>query len=646
MSLYRVDVQKPLEELLGLEWLLTNGLGSFCSSSVVGCNTRRYHGLLCAATMPPVGRIMALNRLGEVVYLDGNRNHRLEFSVNQFRNRVFPQGQQYLRRFELNDTALFEYDLEGVKITKEIELQWQRNVVTIRYSIEPASPRKVELHLAPMVSMRDFHALRRQEGAHLRVFPEGSAANISTLFGEKEIALRLETDHGSFTHKEDWWFDHVYPVETERGQDDEEDLFSPGYFVFEADKPASVTITASVAAGVHPQTPAVPVKIARTGPAFPRNESPVIQKLVRAANDFIVRRRTPTGEEGTTILAGYPWFADWGRDTMISLPGLLLSTCRFDEAKQVLSVFASYVSEGMIPNVFDDYTNEPHYNTVDASLWFIHAAHEYARLSNDDETFKTILLPACRAIVDGYKRGTRFNIAMDPGDGLITQGDANTQLTWMDARCDGISFTPRQGKPVEINALWYNALVLLGETDLAHKVAESYRRVFWISPFRGLCDVVHHNQRDSAIRPNQIFAVSLPNSPLTRDQQHAVVEVVRREPVTPYGLRTLAKSDPKFHPRYTGPQRQRDEAYHNGTVWPWPIGAFLDAHLRVHDHSEDAMRQAREWLFPLLAHMEHQACIGQISEVFDGDPPHRPGGCCAQAWSVAEVLRLALKLGM
>jgi glycogen debranching enzyme len=216
----------------------------------------------------------------------------------------------------------------------------------------------------------------------------------------------------------------------------------------------------------------------------------------------------------------------------------------------------------------------------------------------------------------------------------------------MDARCDGISFTPRQGKPVEINALWHNALVLLGETELAHKVADSFKKVFWISPFRGLCDVVHDNQRDTAIRPNQIFAVSLPNSPLTREQQHAVVEVVRRELLTPYGLRTLAKSDPKFHPKYTGPQRQRDEAYHNGTVWPWLIGAFLDAHLHVHDHSAEAIQQARQWLFPLLTHVEHQTCIGQISEVFDGDPPHRPGGCCAQAWSVAEVLRLALKLEM
>jgi predicted glycogen debranching enzyme len=646
MALYSVDVRKPLDELMGLEWLLTNGLGSFCSSNVVGCNTRRYHGLLCAATTPPVGRIMTLNRLGEAIYIDGNRDHRLEFSVNQFRDRVFPHGEQYLRRVEIGDTALFEYDIEGVKITKEIAIQWQRNTVTIAYTIAPPASRRVELNLAPMVSMRDFHALRRQNGADFKVAAESAAVNITTTNGDKSVSLRVESDQGVFSHKEDWWFDHVYPVETERGQDDEEDLFCPGTFVFETDKPANVTITASVATpaihhGVNP-----PARAACTGPQFPNNDSPVIQKLIRAASDFLVYRRTPTGEDGTTVLAGYPWFADWGRDTMIALPGLLLATGRFDEALQVLSVFASYVSEGMIPNVFDDYTNEPKYNTVDASLWFIHAAHEYARLSNDSETFKKLLLPACQAIVEGYKRGTRYNIHMDPGDGLITQGDANTQLTWMDARCDGISFTPRQGKPVEINALWHNALVLLGETELAHKVADSFKKVFWISPFRGLCDVVHDNQRDTAIRPNQIFAVSLPNSPLTREQQHAVVEVVRRELLTPYGLRTLAKSDPKFHPKYTGPQRQRDEAYHNGTVWPWLIGAFLDAHLHVHDHSAEAIQQARQWLFPLLTHVEHQTCIGQISEVFDGDPPHRPGGCCAQAWSVAEVLRLALKLEM
>ena len=330
---------------------------------------------------------------------------------------------------------------------------------------------------------------------------------------------------------------------------------------------------------------------------------------------------------------------------MISLPGLFLVPGRFHQARQVLTVFAEYVSEGMIPNNFDDYTNQPHYNTVDASLWFIHACFEYHRLAADTHTFETVLLPACQAILKGYRDGTRFHIAMDPADALITQGDSSTQLTWMDAKCDGIAFTPRQGKAVEINALWYHALILLGESDLAAKVRENFQKQFWISPFRGLCDVVDGPRKDTSIRPNQIFAASLPNSPLTTDQQHAVVEVVRRELLTPVGLRTLAKSDPKYIGRYTGPVRQRDEAYHNGAVWPWLIGAFLDAYLKVHNESPASKQQVKQWLTPLIESMD-QACIGQLHEIFEADEPHRPVGCFAQAWSVAEALRIAVKVGM
>jgi predicted glycogen debranching enzyme len=297
-----------------------------------------------------------------------------------------------------------------------------------------------------------------------------------------------------------------------------------------------------------------------------------------------------------------------------------------------------------VPNRFDDYSNQPHYNTVDASLWYVHAAFEYARLSGDRKTFEEVLRPACRKIIDGYRDGTRYNIHAD-SDGLIVQGDATTQLTWMDAKCGDIAFTPRQGKAVEINALWYHALVLMGDVDLAAKVAESFRNAYWISPWRGLADGVNGDRQDKLIRPNQIFAVSLPNSPLTEQQQAAVVEVVRRELLTPVGLRTLAPGEPGYRGRYAGPQFVRDEAYHNGTIWPWPIGAFLSAYLRVHKNSPAAKDQCRKWLQPLIDHMEEN-CLGQIAEIFEAEEPYRPVGCCAQAWSVAEVLRLAVELEM
>ena len=655
MSLFSIETNGRLEPHNRQEWLLTNGLGGFASSTVVGCNIRRYHGLLCAAVIPPVGRIMALNRVGEILTLDGRTDQMFELSVNQFRENVHPRGDRYLRRFDLNDTARWEYEVENVRVTRELQMLWMRNVAVLRYTIEPAWPRQVQFSILPFTALRDFHGLRRASGANLQTMP--GLQQVAVTDGKQTVYVA--SDSGSFREAPDWWYGHVYPIEAERGQDDSEDLFCPGRFVMEGAGKMTVTLwaamepvplpdwdaeldkrrTAVAAACTDPENTAAGPSPVCTSP------SPVIRKLARAANDFVVYRRSPDGTDGTTIIAGYPWFADWGRDTMISLPGLLLVPGRIRQARQVLSVFAKYVSEGMIPNRFDDYTNEPHYNTVDASLWFIHAAFEYLKLSNDSHTFEKTLHPACRAILDGYRKGTRYRIMMDPTDGLITQGDSTTQLTWMDAKYDNIVFTPRQGKAVEINALWYHALVLMGESDLSAKVAESFRRVFWISPFRGLYDVVEGTRRDASIRPNQIFAVSLPNSPLTEDQQKAVVEIVRRELLTPMGLRTLSRSDPRYRGRYYGPQRQRDEAYHNGMVWPWLIGPFLDAYLRVNNHSAPAEKQAREWLQPLISQMD-EFCIGQIHEICEGDEPYRPVGCFAQAWSVAEVFRLAVELAM
>ena len=649
MALYSIETYGELEPHVRQEWLLTNGIGAYAASTVVGCNIRRYHGLLCAATLPPVGRIMTLNRMGEILeFADAPTAQPLEFSCNQFKEAFHPRGDRYLRRFDLDATARWTYEIESVLVIKELQLLWGRNAIGLRYTVQAPAGRKWKLSLLPFVSMRDFHSEQHGTDRQFGVSSNGPSAAIAA----EHQTLHLVADGAAtFVSQPNWWYGQYYAVENERGQDDTEDLFNPGRFVLEGIGPWSTTIWAALdsIAGMDWDK-----ELARRGSAIAAASRPAenasaqsltMRRLARAANDFIIARKKPDGSPGTSVIAGYPWFADWGRDTMISVPGLLLHTGRFEQARQVLTVFASYVSEGMIPNRFDDYTNEPSYNTVDASLWFIHAVHEYLKASRDRQTFDRILHPACAAIIAGYRQGTRFHIKMDEADGLINQGDANTQLTWMDAKYNGVCFTPRQGKPVEINALWHHALILMGEDKLAEKVAESFRAAYWLNPFRGLADVVDGKRKDTALRPNQIFAVSLPNSPLLPEQQSAVVEVVRRELLTPFGLRTLSRDDPGYKGRYAGPQSQRDAAYHNGTVWPWLIGPFLSAYLRVNEQSEESKTQARRWLTPLIEQTEI-AGIGQIAEIYEGDEPHRPVGCPAQAWSVAEVLRLADELGM
>lgn len=663
MALFTIETYGELHPHVKQEWLLTNGLGGYAFSTVVGCNTRRYHGLLCAATLPPVGRVIALNRLGEILVTGGAdlatpNAPMLELSVNQFSPDNFhPRGDRYLRKFDLDHHARWEYEVEGIRVVKEVQMLWQKNVSAIRYTVTPRPGQKLQLNLLPFVSLRDFHSLRRSDGVQFQVQGDGSTAQVRV----GDLSLHLWAENARFVTDANWWYGHYYAIDNERGQDDHEDLYQPGRFVAEIDKPTTVTLWAGLEGG---QTYDFDTELQRRDKAVTEacrlvenirasgGKTPALcdpktlaqKRLARAANDFVVYRRSPDGTDGSTVIAGYPWFSDWGRDTMIALPGLFLVTGRFSLARQVLSVFAQYVSEGMIPNRFDDYTNQPEYNTVDASLWFIHASFEYLRLSGDHHLFSEKLLPACQEIIRGYTAGTRYGIRMDPADGLIAQGDANTQLTWMDAKTDGVAFTPRQGKPVEINALWHHALVLMNHKELAEKVARSFTEKFWISPFRGLADVVEGDRKDARIRPNQIFAVSLPHSPLSEEQQRAVVEVVRRELLTPVGLRTLAKSDSGYRGKITGPAFERDSAYHNGTVWAWLLGPFLEAYLKVNGRSPQAMEQARRWLSPLLENLDHLGCVGQVSEIFDGDEPHYPRGCPAQAWSVAETLRLAVDL--
>lgn len=651
LSVQGVDV----EELLGKEWLLTNERGSYAASTVAGCNTSSYHGLLAGSLNPPANRIMALSNCLEMV-IRGSQV--FELSTFEFGARPAPDGSLYLREFRRGTGVHFSYDLGDMRLQKAVYLVRDSDTVVVEYVFADACE-PVELVVRPFVGLRDFHTLQRSYAPLTAESTEAGVIVRHDVPGSCELllgsrAMRFERDP-------QWWFNFRYRVNRRRGQDDTEDLWTPGFFKGRVTGAERLVFWAHLSDSLRERgiseidVDTVKRDLARHESSLRRgargaDATPVVLRL--AADQFIVKRAA-AGTVRSTILAGFPWFADWGRDAFIALPGLLLVTGRQEESRSVLSTFAGVVDEGMIPNRFDDRSATAYFNSVDASLWFVNAAFEYLGATGNGAAFREELLPAIRWIIDAYEKGTRFNIHSDV-DGLIVAGDSNTQLTWMDAKCEGIAFTPRWGKAVEVNALWHNALRRMAEfcrregscdaaryDAMAKKAGESFSRVFWNETCGYLNDTVMPGGAvDASLRPNQVFAVSLPyGPPLARKQQQAVVEVVERELLTPYGLRTLNPGHPAYKGRYEGPLRQRDQAYHQGTVWPYLIGSFVEAYLKVHDFSAASKEQARRWLEPLLRHVVEDGCLGSIAEIFDGDAPHRPQGCVAQAWSVGELIR-------
>lgn len=732
------------DRLLLTEYLLTNGLGGFSLGTALGVPTRRYHGLLIAATNPPVGRVMALHSILERLVVRGGsvrgragsgakesasadegESRVIDLSTFEFLGEggsdgriLHPDGYTRLEKFEQEGQAGsrsvrwclgFEDPLLGrMQVIKRLALVEGVNACTVEYAVRSMDRKSwpkgvtVELRLRPMTPLRDFHALRRRaecdryQVEHGAVAGaggvEGSAGSVSVEIDGLRMGIGVEG--GAFTHEPQWWYGCFYRAEADRGQDCREDLFSAGEFVVEL-RPdrtglAKAELRAQVGAARGGEADVGIADAGQGRAGLPTETDPNMIRLRAAAADFVVRRtaitRDATGAAvhggthasgsntpGVSVIAGYPWFSDWGRDTFISLPGLMLRTGRFAEAQRTLETFAACRCDGLIPNVFNDQSGEPEYNTVDASLWFIHAACEYARLSGDDAVLRGEVGEACLEIVDHYRRGTaggpkhstQFNICMDPFDKLLIAGTDSTQLTWMDARRDGVTFTPRHGKPVEINALWYSALTLLSEhlkrihpkdsgnlRDLAGVVGPSFARAFWNQAGGSggcLFDCLTPEQIDGRpawravdqIRPNQLFGVSLPRSALSRAQQRAVVATVRDRLLTPMGVRTLDPADPAYRGRYEGRLFDRDAAYHQGTAWPWLLGVYAMAVLRAGLFDEPSRVAAARALAPILAEMdagegsERGGCLGQIAEVFDGSSPQRAGGCPAQAWSVA-----------
>jgi predicted glycogen debranching enzyme len=659
----RGDPDAP-ESLITTEWLVTNGLGGYASGTVAGVITRRYHGLLVAALPSPHGRMVMLSHLWDRLRL-ANRTIAV-LSSEEHSGVLDRQSIQYLDDFSLEaGLPVWRFEIGGVVVEKRLLLPYRQNTVHVTYRLlEGEGP--VRLTLRPSVHFRPHHAPVDS--------PLGGPYVLTAVDGRYEISaspvlpglrMLLHGAGGAFTVEGRRYPNVLYRVEESRGYEASGTLWSPGYFRADLDRDRDVTVIASTEPWEHLQAlrPAHALgadrerrgrlirgarPVARQGPAA---------ELVLAADQFVITPRRPedtarqraVGEEARSIIAGYHWFTDWGRDTMISLEGLTLLTGRPTDAGWILRTFAEYVREGLLPNLFPEGDSEGLYHTADATLWFFHAIDRYVETTGDREILEP-LLPRLVEIVEHHLKGTRFGIGVDDRDGLLRQGEAGYALTWMDAKVGDWVVTPRRGKAVEINALWFNALMLLhdwlrvahGENtaawinEHAARAQHAFNARFWYARGGYLYDVVDGEAGDDpALRPNQILAFSLRYPVLDPPRWRPVLEVVRAQLLTPVGLRSLAPSHPDYKAKYYGDLRSRDAAYHQGTVWAWLIGPFIDAWLRV---NPDDRRGARRFLDGLIAHLG-EAGLGSLSEVFDAEPPFTPRGCIAQAWSVAEVLR-------
>jgi len=635
------------------EWLVTNGIGGYASGTVAGSQTRRYHGLLVAALQPPVGRTQLVSAIDEIVHYAG-----ADFSLSTHRwasGAVDPQGFLLLEDFHLaGSTPVWTYALADALLEKRVWMRRGENTTYIQYTLVRGSS-ALEMELKALVNYRDFHSLTHAGDWRMNITPVEHGVEVLAFDGAAPFYLRSSA--ATCEPRHEWFLDCFLGEETARGLNDREDRLFAALFLAKLEIGSSVVFVATTEANAlldgetaRAERVNYDVKLFQDWQA--KNESLAeeapswLWQLILAADQFIVKRSLPEEPDGRSIIAGYHWFGDWGRDTMIALPGLTLATGRADVAKRILLAFSRYADGGMLPHNFPDAGGKPEYNTVDATLWYFESIRQYFEATQDAVTLQK-LFPVLAGMIDAHIAGTRYNIHVDPADGLLYAGAPGVQLTWMDAKIGDWVVTPRAGKPVEINALWINALeTMAGFARLLAKPSEAYERLlvkarksfqkFWNAERNCCFDVIDSPGigNDPALRPNQIFAVSLPVSPLTPEQQRAVVDVCARRLLTSHGLRSLEPGEPGYTGHYGGSPRDRDAAYHQGTVWGWLLGAFALAHYRVFHDSEAALR----FLEP-LGRQIYASGLGTLSEIFDGDAPFTPRGCIAQAWTVAEVLR-------
>lgn len=665
---FRKDALSRFNEVIGKEWIITNGLGSYASQTVPGLNTRKYHGLLVAALHPPGDRTVCLSKLDEDIIV-GNETYRL--GSNEFQNTIYPDGYRLIQEFSITPFPTYFYDVGNVQLQKTVYLPHAKNIVAIIYNINNNNKVDVKARLYPLLTCRYFHTVVDRLRIPLNFTQECGDREIETIFQRPQAAVICHSTDGGFKEGFNWIERLTYREESNRGEANVDDCFQPGYFEIKVPSKSKKSFAITCAAASELQiTRSILKQVGETFEevykscieeqerlsglltSFHKNNPKVpmsdwLNWILLAADSFMVQNAA--GRKA--VIAGYYWFEPWGRDTFISLPGLMLTTSRYTEAKDILRNFMQYCKGGLIPNFVTDKTGVPVYNTVDGTLWYVNAVLQYVKYTNDFAFVKNELWDNLQSIIENHKQGTLFGIRLD-NDGLLMHGP---RLTWMDAVVEGDIITPRAGKAVEIQALWYNTLRAmeffaekfeeenLAETYLtmANQTSVSFNEKFWNPKMACLFDVLESNGGlDASMRPNQMFAVSLDYTMLDMEKSKKVVNAVSRDLVTPFGLRTLSFSDPKFVGRCMGDRRSRDNAYHNGTIWPWLLGPYITAYLKVNEFTTEARKFAlKNLLIPLFSVGIHQGGLGTINEIYDCDPPNEPRGCISQAWSVGEPLR-------
>ena len=632
-----------LDGLMVREWLAANGNGAFASSTLCGLNTRKYHGLLVAAMAPPVRRMVLLSRVEETVLCNGQP---FDLACNEYPGVIHPQGQNLLRAFHHEPFPRWAYQGDGWTVEKQLRPLQGENTVVISYTVLGGSA-SVELDVRPLFALRGMHELMYQWNAPLETQKLGKRhCRIPATSKSPEVFFAHD---GTFTAQSSWYLNTIYRREQERGYAGLEDLWMPGVIRWKLVPGQTVHFICS----------AEPIDYARViteaerqfdiavPPVLTQKPDANLEALVRAAEQFVVKNR----EGAPAVMSAYPWAAPSGRDAMICLPGLFLVTGRIEEARQLLLSFAASMRNGLMPSEIAEDGSGNRYEAADVSLWFINAVGEYLRYRGDELVVQRDLLPALQQIIDAYQRGTGLGIGAAE-DGLLRTGVANIPVTWMDAQVGDWVITPRRGKAVEINALWYNALRTVADLSLrfgnsaradelnatAEKVKESFNRVFWNDDVGCCFDVVDDGTVDTSIRANQVFAISLSHPVLDGIRQRAVIEKLKQELLTPVGLRTLAPADANYQGQYAGPPLARDRAHHQGSAFAWLLGPLVSSYVKLNGRGEQTKRAAQKMLDGVLEYMREQG-IGEICELFDGDTPHRPGGALASARSVAEVLR-------